>query len=698
MPERTIQKKLSFNFGWLALKLMGKSLYSNAWSAISELVANGFDANAKDVYVFVDASNKKNATIEIIDNGDGMTTKDMSTYRQVGFNKREDYKKKHKVGSAPVSIMGRKGIGKLAALYLSSIYYICTKPKEGPATCWKMDFPKEARSDNVKPALEYCDNIVTINAKQQWDQCSHGTLLQLLCVDLSGAGENALDVLQIKLANFFALDSMTDRHIYIGIKSKAGEDVTFQPVKKRVAFRNMAYIAFSPGNNDFENRTFKGAAGFVQKIPHSKINAFFSHKIELYPWESTQASGEYTYKNSSGRTIKIPYVLKGWIGIHCTINKDGALNDKDFARNRFYNPNQLRLYVRNKLAVENFLNVLNNTQTYANYIEGEIHFDLLDDDLMPDIATANRQSVDEHDARVRLLCDLLQPIIRSLIKKRVDLAAKMKAEAQLQIDACKNAAKQVFTAELQDELSKCDGLSPEQKTELETLITNKIQGDVALKEDRVIFFSHSSWDKHFGDFFHELLLEKGVLPEEMFYTSRDDDPKSYEDVHPLADQIKKCIIKENTLLFYLIGYRYPHSQYCLFEGGAGWATRAVGQYPVLSIKHEYIPRFLTNDKNEMSLYDSHTKKICLERNNYQKIVAVLNRLLDHINKGRVAKGMKILDLFSTVPIPKKHVLKALKKKETDFMDPKILEFWDVYVKPNLCKYIRAMNRAASPQK
>ena len=77
---------------------------------------------------------------------------------------------------------------------------------------------------------------------------------------------------------------------------------------------------------------------------------------------------------------------------------------------------------------------------------------------------------------------------------------------------------------------------------------------------------------------------------------------------------------------------------------------------------------------------------------------MLNRLLDHINKGRVAKGMKILDLFSTVPIPKKHVLKALKKKETDFMDPKILEFWDVYVKPNLCKYIRAMNRAASPQK
>ena len=69
MPKRSIQRKLSFNFGWLALKLMGKSLYSNAWSAISELVANGFDANAKDVYVFVDASNKKNATIPVIIQG-----------------------------------------------------------------------------------------------------------------------------------------------------------------------------------------------------------------------------------------------------------------------------------------------------------------------------------------------------------------------------------------------------------------------------------------------------------------------------------------------------------------------------------------------------------------------------------------------------------------------------------------------------
>ena len=47
-------KKVEFSFGWLALKLLGKSLYSNAWSAISELVANGFDAHANEVYIFLD--------------------------------------------------------------------------------------------------------------------------------------------------------------------------------------------------------------------------------------------------------------------------------------------------------------------------------------------------------------------------------------------------------------------------------------------------------------------------------------------------------------------------------------------------------------------------------------------------------------------------------------------------------------------
>ncbi|MEG0275113.1 MAG: ATP-binding protein [Longicatena sp.] len=85
-------EKVLFSFGWLALKLLGKSLYSNTWSAISELVANGFDANAKNVYVYINIVDKKNAVVEIIDDGTGIDSESIETYVKVGFNKRENGK------------------------------------------------------------------------------------------------------------------------------------------------------------------------------------------------------------------------------------------------------------------------------------------------------------------------------------------------------------------------------------------------------------------------------------------------------------------------------------------------------------------------------------------------------------------------------------------------------------------------------
>lgn len=697
MSAKKHPEELSFNFGWLALKLMGKSLYSNAWSAISELVANGFDAKANNVYVLVDAINRKKAEIEIFDDGDGMTIDDMSTYRQVGFNKREAYKMSNGVNVAPETIMGRKGIGKLAALYLSSSYYVWTRPKNGDESCWVMNFPDKETPDNKNPALKWCSKMPTMTAGAQWGKFKNGTCLKLTNVDLSGAGEQAFLVLGPKLANYFALNSMSKKDIHLCVLTSPQDKVAFSSVKKKVAFGNMAFIAYSPDNTKAEDAPIKAVEGRPQKIPYSRMDGEHVHAIEVFGWDSIRdcvASGVYDsrLRDENGEQIRVPYRLKGWIGIHCTINKSGCLNDKDFANNRFYNPSQLRLYVRNKLAVENFLNVLNNTQTYVNYIEGEIHFDLLDDDRLPDIATANRQGVDEHDARVELLCSILKPIVRALINKRTALASQMKDEMKQQEDARKNAAKSVFVSELTTELAQCEHLTSSEQSELATLITNKIEGDVTIKKERVIFFSHSSFDKHFGDFFHKLLIERGVMEDEVFYTSRDDDPDSYADVHPLADQIKKCMTKENTLLFYLIGYKYSDSQYCLFEGGAGWATRAIGTYPVLAVKYEHIPKFLTNGKTEMALYDPKKKCVPLERNNYLKIVTVLNRLIEHINNGRRCRNEAEVKPFLMTQIPSKHQLVRMGKKEEDFMEPQIKEFWKVYVAPELKAYVRQMNR------
>ena len=72
-----IFEKIQFNFTYYAMKLLGKNLYSNPWTAISEIVANGIDAGAPNVYVLVDMRNKEHAVVEIFDDGTGMSYDDL---------------------------------------------------------------------------------------------------------------------------------------------------------------------------------------------------------------------------------------------------------------------------------------------------------------------------------------------------------------------------------------------------------------------------------------------------------------------------------------------------------------------------------------------------------------------------------------------------------------------------------------------
>ena len=75
------------------------------------------DAKAKNIYVLVDLFNKETAQIEIIDDGWGMTYDDLcNKYTIIGRNKRLD-------NPDEKTILGRKGVGKLAALFLSDMYF-----------------------------------------------------------------------------------------------------------------------------------------------------------------------------------------------------------------------------------------------------------------------------------------------------------------------------------------------------------------------------------------------------------------------------------------------------------------------------------------------------------------------------------------------------------------------------------------------
>lgn len=73
---------IKFTLTYSALKMFGKQLYSNVSSAISELVANGLDAKAPNIYLTIDIRDKMNSYVEVFDEGKGMSATDIGSLHQ----------------------------------------------------------------------------------------------------------------------------------------------------------------------------------------------------------------------------------------------------------------------------------------------------------------------------------------------------------------------------------------------------------------------------------------------------------------------------------------------------------------------------------------------------------------------------------------------------------------------------------------
>lgn len=414
------ENTIYFNFSYFALKLLGKGLYSNHWTAISELVANGLDAQANCVKIYINMIDKEHSTIEIMDNGTGMSYEDLANkYVLIGKDKRTDDTVDEKLKN---QFMGRKGIGKLAALYLSNKYYLLSKTKEYGEGAWCLDASNVDGSDI--PHLDRCHlKSINIEAKEAWNVFETGTMIRLTNVNLTNFGVKSIEGFKARLADFYLLDELGSK-IEVAIIQNTGDKIEFTEVKKSIAFKNMC-VFYANTQNDLSNRLAESIK-MPSDIPEI---AEKERTVEKVPADFFEVSGKQKFFDDDGNEIALPYKLTGWVGIHTSIKKEEAnRNDEDFLKNKTYRPNQLRLYVRRKLAVENFLDYIKNTQAFSNYIEGEISFDILDNNQLEDIATSNRQGFIEDDDRIILLVNLLKPIINYLIRKRVKLGGIVNEE------------------------------------------------------------------------------------------------------------------------------------------------------------------------------------------------------------------------------------------------------------------------------
>ena len=217
--------QIFFNFSYFALNLLGKNLYSTPLSAISEIVANGLDAQASNVKLYINMEDKEHSIIEILDNGTGMTYSDLANkYVFMGKNKRDELPEELKQ-----SVMGRKGIGKLSALYLSKKYYIITKTQEEGEAVWCLDTINSNESET--PSLQRCNSSdVPFATDSYFKNFKSGTVILLPDVNLVGIGTQSIEGLKANLSDYFLTNSI-DCKIEVCIVNSKNEKLNFETIQ-----------------------------------------------------------------------------------------------------------------------------------------------------------------------------------------------------------------------------------------------------------------------------------------------------------------------------------------------------------------------------------------------------------------------------------------------------------------------------------
>lgn len=337
------------------LNHLGLNLYSNLPAVLSELIANAWDADAKEVKIMINSDQ-----IIIEDDGCGMDEVDINDkFLYVGYQRRKDIEN-DLTKELSRKVMGRKGIGKLSIFSIAEYVEVFSKKTSTLGFSMSVaDIRKQIDQEEPQP---YFPTELRIDANNQ-------------------------------------IHSETGTRIVLRDIKKRVQSSLSGNVKKRVARR------FNIWSDDF-----------VVSINGERISIEdrdYFHKLEF-----ATVYGDYSQKNLShlsadkliNRNEKIKEKnISGWIGL---VKESGGLQDEDD------NLNKISILARGKVALEDILEQYRDGGMYTKYIIGEIRADYLDDTDKDDIATSSRQDFITSDERFIDLKNIIFSELKFIEKQR----------------------------------------------------------------------------------------------------------------------------------------------------------------------------------------------------------------------------------------------------------------------------------------
>ena len=348
------------------LNHLGLNLYSNVPAVLSELIANAWDADAKNVEITI-SKHSEGKEIVITDDGSGMNINDINgKFLTVGYPRRTE----STIDRTPINdrlVMGRKGIGKLSVFSISEHIQVITKTVDDSQV--GLELTLEGISEAIDSKNPY-----------------HPTPMDVFPNDISIDTSGTVIILK-KLK----------KRIYASL----GENL-----RKRVARR------FDVIGNEFQ-----------VKIDGDTVEPGFRDYSNLLDYAliygACEQSGFGCKVDEQSNMVKVAnheYHVTGWIGL---IKESGLLQEPGGD-----NLNKISVLARGKMALEDILQSYREGGLYTKYVIGQIRADFLDETDEEDIATSSRQDFVQNDSRFIAFREFVHKEIKKIGKKREEIKDK----------------------------------------------------------------------------------------------------------------------------------------------------------------------------------------------------------------------------------------------------------------------------------
>lgn len=624
-------KEYRINIDARILDLLGPSLYTNIYYVLAELIANAYDAEAHNVYVIDNIDTGDNITVE--DDGSGMSYSDgdINKYLNVAGISRTN-EDNSITPTLKRKKMGRKGVGKLAALSVSEKVDVLTI-HDGEKSGFILTRDSK---DGLLPAIP--EDSIRLSRVQ-----GNGTSIVMrkpkykLSESLITIKKNLLKIFPLVEENFRI-------HIIRGAKEEL-----LDRVDKSFAKELCALITLG---DSFKN--------LAQLVPN-KYPDLRDVLVETRP----PYSEIIKMKNNDNVEREYKLIIEGWLGTYES-SRGRKLEIMDFP------DNFISLYSHKKMGEFNLLPLVGKNKMNESYVVGQLHVDLLEETELPDIALSNRQGYKSDDPRyIAVLNYLRDTLLSDILTKRTKFTNKKNSDREnrkilrlKQLESDFSSAVVSFKEKAAKEAvgNILKSIPEAAEKDVQNILNAAIEtniGSLGIKpmldaNKKRLLISHTRADKALADIIYKMLLFNNVPQNEILYTSCDDSICRLPDSEEIYDYLRRFFVdsysNQKIYVIFVTSEHTKESWGAQMEIGAAWITQVDNR--IFNIP-PFRPENPMDDEHawHVTNRDVHTHELSMTKLScdtfYDKIETICNSL-GYPKKGREENKEYLSTLVSVV--------------------------------------------------